>query len=368
MFTACTGPADAPRTPAARKSSAVTSTDKRVAREEPRAKIESDEHHFGTVEENSHGSHTFIIDNTGNAPLDLSIGEVSCKCTSAKLSRKVVPPGESAEVLLDWKAEAEAHTFHQWTRINTNDPTQREIALHIHGAIRNDLHVEPIEVNFGELPPLDTKQEVQVVVTSDRTADFLLEDIKLTDERFQVTAEKLSEQQSGERKVAGGYLLRITSPDEMPSGSFSPALQFVVKQGDAGKSQSFTLPVQGRVLGRISVMGAKIDEFGSVNLGTLAYGRGGTARLKVKLRDSNPDLVIKSLQVTPDFVKVELKPTAGASVPGLYDLVVQVPEDTEPCSYRVGNEAKVHFEFDHPRVAKLDLKVDFSVRPAPELP
>jgi hypothetical protein len=52
----------------------------------------------------------------------------------------------------------------------------------------------------------------------------------------------------------------------------------------------------------------------------------------------------------------------------MYDLFVEIPEETEPCVHRVRDAGKIHFDFDHPRVTKLDLEVDFSIQAPKELP
>ncbi len=91
------------------------------------------------------------------------------------------------------------------------------------------------------------------------------------------------------------------------------------------------------------------------------------AKMKLKVRDSEHELKLRELKVSPEFVKVTLKPTASVATSGLYDLIVEIPRDTEPCGFRGDNMGKIHFAFDHPRIPKLDLLVDFSVRPPEEL-
>jgi hypothetical protein len=77
---------------------------------------------------------------------------------------------------------------------------------------------------------------------------------------------------------------------------------------------------------------------------------------------------VKDLEVKPAFLKVSLQPAKDASVSGMYDLFVEIPEEAEPCVHRVRDAGKIHFDFDHPRVTKLDLEVDFSVQAPRDLP
>jgi hypothetical protein len=322
---------------------------------------------FGTVGMNASGQHTFSIRNEGAVPLTLKLAEVSCKCTEAKLSAATLAVGETAEVAVSWKTEGQPSVFHQWVRLATNDPENREIALHVRGFVRDAIRFEPAELAFGEIMPPDTTKTVETLLLSDDIDSLSLEEVKLSDPRFALDVQPLSPAQLAEHRVASGFAVRVIAPHDLPKGDFSLALGLVAKANAVEPPLRRTIPIDGRVLGRISVLG-EITEFGSIEFGPLPYGTGGVKRYKVKVRDQQTAIPVKTLTVTPDFVKVMLVPTLNASVAGLYDLTVEIPADTEPCVHRVSDAGKIHFEFDHPRVTKLDLNVDFSVRPPTELP
>ncbi|HTN75620.1 MAG TPA: hypothetical protein VL096_10250, partial [Pirellulaceae bacterium] len=117
---------------------------------------------------------------------------------------------------------------------------------------------------------------------------------------------------------------------------------------------------------RISIVGQKINSDGQVEFGTLGYGKGAKTRLKLKVRDQDGDLRLAKINVRPSFVNVTLTPASVEGVTGLYDLVVEVPPDAEPCGYRGDAMGTIDFEFAHPRIKDLQLLVDFSVRPPKE--
>lgn len=334
----------------------------------PKAAVDSTLHDFGKMAFGGRGEHTFTIRNEGDAELTLKLAEVSCKCTEAVIEKESLQPRESAAIRVAWKAEEELQVFKQWLRVQTNDPHSKEVVLKIEGLIRDELRLEPAELDFGEIPPPDTQKTVEAVVLSDESETLSLESVAASNPGFTVEAQALTPEQLQQHKARGGYVLRVSSPSDLPSGSFGDTIAVRAKVEETGKVRNLTVPLHGRVLGRLSVFGAGVDQFGSVMFGTLAYGKGKTIQLTVKLRDTDPELKVSNLVVEPQFVKVELKPHPNQQRAGLYDLTVEIPPETEPCAYRVGHEGRIHFEFDHPRVKKLDLKVDFSVRPPPEIP
>ncbi len=363
------------QTPSTHKAAKATASagQKETPHEEPAASrpqafVDKSTYDFGSVSFGANGNHTFVVLNRGESDLKLKLDEVSCKCTQAELKREVVPPGESTEIHVAWKVEEELQFFKQWLRLRTNDPAQKEIVLRVEGLVREEFRVEPAELQFGEIPPPNTESVAEATIVSDESESLSLERIEVSNAAFEVEAEALSAEELLQLRARGGYKLRVKSPAGMPTGAFSEVLNIHAKIVDSGRSREISIPISGRIMGRVSIFGAGIDQYGSVMFGTLAHGKGATARLKLKLRDEDGDLKVRDIKVNPEFVKVELRPNDKAERKGLYDLVVSIPPDTEPCAYRFGNEGTIHFEFDHPRVKKLDLKVDFSVRPPVELP
>lgn len=357
----------APVLPLSAASVAVTVAAEKVAEDSPRADAPATEFSFGTLGVYESGRHTFLVRNRGKQPLELKVGEVSCKCTSAELSSSSVAPGETAEVALEWKTEAESGPFHQWVRIATNDPKRREIALHIRGLVKPAIRFSPAEIEFGEIAPTASERTVETLLLSDIADGFSLLEVKAFDPRLSVQSEPLSAADLKEHAAVAGYRLRVALPEDFPSGELNGVLDVVLQVPSKTEPEWHSLPLHARVLGRISVLG-EIDDYGCVEIGALPYGKGAVKRLKLKVRDPEGDLQIAALKVVPEFMKVSLVPSKSATVSGLYDLVVEIPPETEPCVHRVRDAGTIHFDFDHPRIKTLDLGVSFSVRPPRELP
>jgi hypothetical protein len=163
-------------------------------------------------------------------------------------------------------------------------------------------------------------------------------------------------------KAMHGYVVTVTTPTTLPTGTFNEMAQITLRKNPDEEPVVYEIPVQGKVLGRLSVLGQQIDKHGCIDFGVKPYGRGGIAKMKVKVRDENTELNITGVTIEPDFLKATLTPAKSATK-GLYDLVVELPEDAPPSNHRGDAMGKIRFAFDHPRIDDLNLRVDFSIRP-----
>lgn len=95
-------------------------------------------HDFGRIYEQWDVTHTFAVQNTGDADLQVSNLVTSCGCTTAELSSSVIPSGQRADLTVTFDAN-----FHETqgavTRLvwfATNDPTQPWIEVRIAADVR----------------------------------------------------------------------------------------------------------------------------------------------------------------------------------------------------------------------------------------
>jgi hypothetical protein len=334
----------------------------------PRAVTPLTEFKFEVMEMHAQGTYQFTVRNGGDAPLKLEVGGTSCKCTAGAVEGKPIEPGETTLVTMQWNTGSQTGYYRQWATIKTNDPARREISFYVEGPIRNDFRCLPDTLELGEFVPGERLKTLETVIDSDRNEKFEIARAIVSDPAFKVDVEPLDPAEAKARDAVRGFRLKITPPEKLPKGDIQHVLQIAVKaRPDSEEIQEFTLPIEGRVLGKIAVAGPKLNEFGWIVFGAKSHGVGAKTNLKVVVRDEIGELNVKQLKVQPEFLKVELKP-AAASSGKVYDLLVEVPPDAPPCAHRGDNMAKIHFEFDHPRIPKLDLKVDFSVRAPREFP
>ena len=65
----------------------------------PRVEIPAPSHDFGQVLEDQELTHTFVIRNAGDAPLQITSLDPDCACTAAAYDRRI-PPGGQGRITL----------------------------------------------------------------------------------------------------------------------------------------------------------------------------------------------------------------------------------------------------------------------------
>lgn len=64
----------------------------------------STNHDFGQIPQGTPVSHRFLIENTGDAPLEIMSVKPSCSCTVADYTKEAIAPGESGYIVAQYSA------------------------------------------------------------------------------------------------------------------------------------------------------------------------------------------------------------------------------------------------------------------------
>lgn len=88
--------------------------------EYPKVKFDSEVFDFGKIKEGDKVSHTFKLKNTGKKVLILSNSETTCGCTVAKIPTSPIPPGESAEITVEFDATEKQGMQHKSVILEMN--------------------------------------------------------------------------------------------------------------------------------------------------------------------------------------------------------------------------------------------------------
>ncbi|MCE9553267.1 MAG: DUF1573 domain-containing protein [Planctomycetes bacterium] len=115
-------------------------------------------HHFGEMYNSDVGRHTFILRNAGPGTLKLGQGLASCACTIANVSRQEIPPGESAEVAVEWRPVGAFGELKKTYTIPTNDPNRQSLVLSVEGMVLSEWRMDPPFLNFQEVGVSETKE------------------------------------------------------------------------------------------------------------------------------------------------------------------------------------------------------------------
>jgi hypothetical protein len=116
-----------------------------AAADGPRASVEETTFDFGKVVEDQALTHTFVIQNTGSAPLNIEDVDPDCACTAANYDR-TIPPGGQGEITLTIKPFSVLHQFKKEAKVRVNDPEKSILHLRMTGVAQPFIEIQPSHI------------------------------------------------------------------------------------------------------------------------------------------------------------------------------------------------------------------------------
>ena len=107
---------------------------------QPAIAVSEKSYDFGSIGPSDVVERTFVIFNTGNAPLTISRAYTTCGCTTADITAKTIPPGKVAAVTITFDAgyhDTAGQTVRRGLIIENNDPRQSQAEIWVQAAVRN---------------------------------------------------------------------------------------------------------------------------------------------------------------------------------------------------------------------------------------
>jgi hypothetical protein len=116
----------------------------------PQAFLPEKSFSFKEVLEGDVVTHGFIIENRGNAPLDIISVRTSCGCTTTSHQRpKTLSPGKKDEIIVKGNTRGYGgRAFNKTITVTTNDPNQRKIKLKFSGPVSRFASINPTGINL----------------------------------------------------------------------------------------------------------------------------------------------------------------------------------------------------------------------------
>jgi hypothetical protein len=335
----------------------------------PRVEVVEPNFNFGQMERGREKSHEFAIRNTGDAPLTLSVGQTSCKCTLSKVKSGAIAPGETTHVRLEWSAKADHGPFRQTATIITNDPRQPEVTLTIDGEVVAATGVQPPDLGFDKIAVGETKS-AEVYVMAMIQDELTVSSAELSDaetrEKFDIKIEPVERDQLPVKTARDGVRVTLTTKPGLPIGRFN---QFLTLNTNLQEGEKLHIPVIGRVVGDISVHGPRgiwLEEQGILNLGRVESAVGKKARLNLMIRGEGAERVKFEIGLAdPPELKITFgEPKRLNATLVRVPMEIEVPPGTRPMarlSASQGEEGKIVLKTTHPTVKEFALGVRFSV-------
>jgi hypothetical protein len=108
----------------------------------PRVEFPETSYDFGKVFEDKELTHSFIIKNTGDAPLHIKDIDPDCACTAADYDR-IIPPGGQGKIVLTVAPFSVLRQFAKHTKVFFNDPDRPQETLSLTGYGEPTIEIQP---------------------------------------------------------------------------------------------------------------------------------------------------------------------------------------------------------------------------------
>jgi hypothetical protein len=109
----------------------------------PQIQCQEATYDFGSRDASESVEHTFILNNTGSADLEIKKVQPACGCTTAELEKNIIPPGDSAKIAAKLSLAGRTGELQKPINIESNDPTNPTLQLAIKGIVGNEFQVTP---------------------------------------------------------------------------------------------------------------------------------------------------------------------------------------------------------------------------------
>ena len=229
--------------------------------------FDSLEHDFGSVAKDSLAEHRFRITNSYKEEMRIASVSASCGCTTPTVTRKVIPSGETAELIARYNTDKFVGERSATLTVRFAPPFAAEVRVQVRGYIRQDVVLDPGRVEFGSFDAATGAQQ-RVRITYAGRNDWKVTDIRSANEHFAAELRPVSRQAG---RVAYDLVLRVKPG--APAGYINEHLTLVTNDRNRG---SVSLAVEGRVVPSISISPA------SIALGVVRPGESVTRQIVVR--------------------------------------------------------------------------------------
>lgn len=280
----------------------------------PRLTLEQKELAFGEVVQGQAVALPITLRNTGDAPLVISHAETTCGCSVARFPAAPIPPGGSAELVIDFDSRERTGQQGFEVYVFSNDPTQADRGAYcthlvIRGEVRNEFRLSPRGAYFGEVVRGGAPQErkVKIVGTGPAREGF----------RPKLGSEALPDWLQVElTPVERGCEVTVRLLPHVPAGE--QLLQIVLETGVEAQPQ-LRVPVAASVVD-------PLDAPSVVILGSLRRGQRWPATRVPLQRLEQDGVPIRAVEFDARLLEV----TPSALTPRRTDLLVRPRADLPP--------------------------------------
>ena len=163
---------------------------------------------MGTLYSGQKSKHVFVIENHGDKPLVINKVRTSCGCTSAFSRDKVIEPGASTELAVQFNSKNFRGNVLKRILLLTNDPGGKT-ELRLRGNVLVELALQPSQVKLGRV---EKGQTLRIPLTLDNRSDQRLEEVTVRCTSRLMTVEAVPQQLAPGQSAS--LTLTIAVPDQ----------------------------------------------------------------------------------------------------------------------------------------------------------
>jgi hypothetical protein len=334
---------------------------------------------FGTVGVGAKGAHEFLIRNTGDAPLELTRGATSCTCTVSDFEEseggssgaKVVPPGGSTKLKVQWRGKGDGGPFRQQASVATNDPRRPQIAFVVEGIVVPTYKAIPSSIVLPKLSAGSGEQATVRIFTYGKeppAVDSLTTTDEKTAQLYSLTSTPLtSAEVATETGATGGFQITADIRPGLPIGPLRQTIKAVFRIPEEVTAE---IPVEGSVTGDLALAGKAWDSsHEALSLGTVSSRKGSQTELfltakgphRAEVKPVVREVIPNSLQV----VIGEGKPVGSGNVIRI-PLAITIPPGSAPSNHICSPQApagRIVLDTGHPDSPTLTIPVCVAIIP-----
>lgn len=257
---------------------------------QPKIVLSSELWDFGDAVYGDALQQTFTIKNEGDADLILDRVKGSCSCTVPRLTTKLLKPGESTDVTVNFNTKKRQGQISTLVQVRSNDPLRPILTYRVKGNVKRLIDFQPTTVQLRGLKR-DEVLSGTVRITNQGADPIQLSIKSINSDYFDV---EIKEIEAGQV-----YELAIATKPPIPYGTTRAGIEI-----NTGSSRQpiIRVPVNATVRARVSVSPPIIF----VPKQTKAPS---TRPIRVRYFGTADDFEVLSVESSnPDMLSVELKP------------------------------------------------------------
>lgn len=350
----------------------------------PKAVCDDTKHDFGMMKHLDSGSHTFVVKNEGEAPLELKTGETTCQCTLGELGDTIIPPGESTVVELKWTIKNPSVRFEHSAEVWTNDPENELLLLKIAGFVGRDVLFRPEGGwNMGTITAVSEGRFEGMVFSQTRPKLELMDVSVMESDAFGIEVVPMTKEEIEAKDAAGmfldatiegdappppviGYFVRVKLEKEIPIGQFEHQMKFKIKVDDEIPEIEELMTLGGTRAGPFNFFALPGARWHSERLmfqaGSIQAGKGKKTGLIMLIRGGGEDFKVTELSSDLKWLELEAGPLERAGNATRVKLNLVFPPGCPQMIRSHQDPAEVIVKTNHPDASEIRIKLTFATQ------